>query len=156
RVPNQDGRAYSSAMSNPLVSYTLEGSTAVIQMDDGKANALSDAMIDALIAALARAEKEASAIVLAGRSERFCAGFDIRVMLSGRDAAVALLRHGAELLLGFYGTPLPVVVACSGHALAGGALLLLTGDQRLGVAGAFKIGLNEVQIGIPVPHLAME
>ena len=113
-------------------------------------------MIDALVAALRRAEKEAAAIVLAGRAERFCAGFDMRVMMSGRDAAVALLRHGVELLLGFYDTPLPVVVACSGHALAGGALLALTGDVRLGAAGAFKIGLNEVAIGIPIPMLAME
>lgn len=143
-------------MSTPLVSYTLEGSTAVLQMDDGKANALSDAMIDALLAGLRRAESEASAIVLAGRPDRFCAGFDMRVMMSGPQAAVALLRHGVELLLGFYGTSLPVVVACSGHALAGGALLLLTGDLRLGAAGAFKIGLNEVAIGLPVPHLAME
>ena len=143
-------------MSTPPVSYTLEGSTAVVQMDDGKANALSDKMIDALVAALARAEKEAAAIVLAGRPERFCAGFDMRVMMTSREAAIALLRHGVELLLGFYGTPLPVVVACSGHALAGGALLALTGDLRLGVPGPFKIGLNEVAIGIPVPHLAME
>jgi enoyl-CoA hydratase len=143
-------------MSTPLVSYTLEGSTAVLQMDDGKANALSEAMIDALLAGLARAEKEASALVLAGRPERFSAGFDMRVMMSGRDAAVALLRRGVEVLLGFYGTSLPVVVACSGHALAGGALLTLTGDLRLGVPGAFKIGLNEVAIGIPIPFLAME
>jgi enoyl-CoA hydratase len=143
-------------MSTPPVSYTLEGSTAVLQMDDGKANALSDVMIDALVAALQRAEKEASAIVLAGRPERFSAGFDMRVMMSSREAAIALLRHGVELLLGFYGTSLPVVVACSGHALAGGALLALTGDLRIGVPGPFKIGLNEVAIGIPVPHLAME
>ena len=80
----------------------------------------------------------------------------MRVMMSGPTQAVALLRHGVELLLRFYGTPLPVVVACNGHALAGGALLALTGDVRLGAAGAFKIGLNEVAIGIPVPHLAME
>ena len=143
-------------MSTSPVSYVLEGSTAIVQMDDGKANALSDVMIDALVAALQRAEKEASAIVLAGRPERFSAGFDMRVMMSSREAAIALLRHGVELLLGFYGTSLPVVAACSGHALAGGALLLLTGDLRLGVPGPFKIGLNEVAIGIPVPHLAME
>jgi enoyl-CoA hydratase len=143
-------------MSTPLVSYTLEGSTAVLQMDDGKANALSPAMVDELLAALRRAEKEAAAVVLVGRAERFCAGFDLRVMMSGRDAALALLQRGMELLLGFYGTPLPVVVACSGHALAGGALLVLTGDLRLGIAGPFKIGLNEVAIGLPVPSLAME
>jgi enoyl-CoA hydratase/carnithine racemase len=143
-------------MSTPLVSYTLEGTTAVLQMDDGKANALSPAMVDALLEALRRAEKEASAVVLAGRAERFSAGFDLRVMMSGRDAALALLNQGMELLLGLYGTPLPVVIACTGHALAGGALMVLTGDLRLGIAGPFKIGLNEVAIGLPVPTLAME
>jgi len=139
-----------------LVRYRLEGKTAVVEMDDGKANALSDAMIAAVIAALTRAEGEASAVVLAGRPERFCAGFDLRVMMSGPDRAKALLTNGSELLMRLYGSPLPVVIACTGHALAGGALVVLTGDVRIAAAGAFKIGLNEVAIGMPVPVLAME
>src|SRR5687768_5905894 len=139
-----------------LVRYRLEGKTAVVEMDDGKANALSDAMIEAVTAALTRAEGEASAIVLAGRPERFCAGFDLRVMMSGPAQAVELLRAGSKMLLSFYKTPLPLVIACSGHAMAGGALLVLTGDYRIGATGAFKIGLNEVSIGLPVPVLAME
>ena len=145
-----------TAASGSPVSYTLEGTTALIRMDDNKANALSEAMLDGLIVALARAEKEASAIVLTGRAGRFCAGFDMRVMMSGPAAVVALLRRGADMLMAFYGTPLPLVVACSGHALAGGALVVLTGDVRLGAEGAFKIGLNEVAIGMPIPDLAME
>ncbi len=136
--------------------YTLEDGVAVIRMDDGKANALSVEMIDNLLAALTRAEGEAKAIVLAGREERFCAGFDLRVMMSGPEQATALLKRGSELLMRLYETPLPLVIACTGHALAGGALVVLTGDVRLGAAGAFKIGLNEVQIGLPVPVLAME
>ncbi|HWO20103.1 MAG TPA: crotonase/enoyl-CoA hydratase family protein [Kofleriaceae bacterium] len=143
-------------MSTDLVGYTLEGTTAVVTMDDGKANALSYAMIDALLAALARAEREASALVLTGRPERFCAGFDLKVMMAGPDAARQLLRRGSELLMKLYGTPIPLVVACTGHAIAGGALVVLTGDVRLGAAGAFRIGLNEVSIGLPVPMLAME
>lgn len=139
-----------------LVSYTLEGKTAVIAMDDGKANALSTAMIDGVMAALARAEAEASAIVLTGRHERFCAGFDLRVMMSGPAQAVELLKAGSKLLLALYRTPLPLVVAATGHSLAGGALVVLTGDFRIGAAGDFKIGLNEVAIGLPVPVLAME
>lgn len=139
-----------------LVSYNLEGKTAVITMDDGKANALSMAMIDALLAALARAEQEASAIVLAGRAERFCAGFDLRVMMSGPAQAIELLKAGSKLLLSLYRTPLPLVIAAGGHALAGGALVVLTGDYRIGAAGDYKIGLNEVAIGLPVPVLAME
>ncbi len=142
-------------MTSPL-TYTLEDSLAVVRMDDGKANALSVEMIDALLAALARAEGEAKALVLAGRAERFCAGFDLRTMMSGPEQATALLVRGSELLLRLYDAALPLVIACTGHALAGGALVVLTGDLRIGAAGAFKIGLNEVSIGLPVPVLAME
>jgi enoyl-CoA hydratase len=141
--------------SNAL-TYTLEDSTAVLRMDDGKANALDPLMIDALLDALCRAEKEAKAVVLTGRPDRFCAGFDLKVMMSGRDNALALLRRGSELLMKLYGFSLPFVIACTGHALAGGALVLLTGDVRIGADGAFRLGLNEVTIGLPVPVLAME
>lgn len=144
-----------TASTGPL-GYTLEGKTAVLSMDDGKANALSDAMIEALTAALDRAEKEANAVVLAGRPDRFCAGFDLKVMMSGPENAKALLTRGSALLMKLYGLPLPLVIACTGHALAGGALVLLTGDVRFGAAGAYRIGLNEVSIGLPVPVLAME
>ncbi len=138
------------------VSYALEGKTAVVRMDDGKANALSDEMIAALTKAVGRAEAEASALVLTGRADRFCAGFDLRVMMSGPEAARGLLGRGADLLMLLYATPLPLVIASTGHALAGGALVVLTGDWRISAEGAYKIGLNEVGIGMPVPVLAME
>jgi enoyl-CoA hydratase len=139
-----------------ICSYALEGKVAVITMDDGKANALSVEMIDAVLAALARAESEAGAVVLAGRPDRFCAGFDLRVMMSGPEQAKALLGRGSDLLLKLFGLPLPLVIAATGHALAGGALVVLTGDTRIGAQGAYKLGLNEVAIGLPVPVLAME
>jgi enoyl-CoA hydratase len=140
----------------PVATYRLEGPVAHIQMDDGKANALSEAMLGELDEALTRAEKEAGAIILSGRPERFCAGFDLKVMMSSPEAAQNMLRRGAALLMRLYGTPLPLVVACTGHALAGGALVLLTADVRVGTSGAYRIGLNEVSIGLPVPVLAME
>ena len=142
-------------MSEPA-QYSLENKVAIVKMDDGKANALSRPMIDALTAALARAESEASAMVLVGRENRFCAGFDLRVMMSGPDAAKDLLKAGAALLMKLYGSQIPLVIACTGHALAGGALVVLTGDYRIGTTGAFQIGLNEVSLGMPVPVLAME
>lgn len=142
-------------MTEP-VRYRTEGSTAIVEMDDGKANALSEAMIAALLAALDRAEAEAKAMVLTGRPDRFCAGFDLRVMMSGPDQARALLRRGSELLLRLYAAAVPLVIACTGHALAGGALVVLTGDLRIAAAGPYRIGLNEVAIGLPVPVLAME
>jgi enoyl-CoA hydratase len=140
----------------PLANYSLEGTTAVVSMDDGKANALSEGMIAELGEALARAEKEASAMVLAGRPDRFCAGFDLKVMMSSPENARSLLGKGADLLMRLYGSPIPIVAACTGHALAGGALVLLTCDLRIGATGPYRIGLNEVSIGMPVPVLAME
>nr|HEX4312600.1 crotonase/enoyl-CoA hydratase family protein [Kofleriaceae bacterium] len=139
-----------------LVRYELTDGVAVVTMDDGKANALSVPMIDAVLAALARAAGEATAMVLAGRPDRFSGGFDLKVMMSGPAAAVALLTRGADLLMKLYGAPLPLIVACTGHAMAGGALTVLTGDYRVCARGDYKIGLNEAAIGMPVPVLAME
>lgn len=143
-------------MSNSLVRYTLEGTIATARMDDGKANALSAPMIDELLGVLRMAENEATALILTGREDRFSAGFDLKVMMSGPDQARALLEKGTELLMSLYGARIPLVVAVSGHAMAGGALMVLTGDVRIGAVGPYKIGLNEVQIGLPVPILAME
>ncbi len=137
-----------------ILSYELAGKVAILRMDDGKANALSDQMITELDGALDRATKEAGAVVLAGRKERFCAGFDLRAMMAGPDSARALLQRGARLYTKLYGLPVPLVIACTGHALAGGALVMLTGDFRFVTAGGFRIGLNEVAIGLPVPILA--
>jgi len=139
-----------------FVSYESRENVALLRMDDGKANALSYDMMNALDEALNRAEKEASAVVLTGRAGKFCAGFDLKEMMAGVDQARALVTRGADALLRLYTFPLPLVIACSGHALAGGALVVLTGDVRVGVGGPFRIGLNEVQIGMPVPILAME
>ncbi len=138
------------------VTFELRDKIAVVGMDDGKANALSYALMDALDAALDRAEREASAVVLTGRKGRFSAGFDLSEMMAGPDKARALVTRGADCLLRLYTLPMPLVIACTGHALAGGALMVLTGDVRVATRGAFRIGLNEVQLGMPVPVLAME
>lgn len=138
------------------VTYEARDTVALVRMDDGKANALGYALMDALDAALDRAEKEAAAVILTGRAGRFSAGFDLTEMMAGVDKARALVTRGAHLLLRLYALPLPLVIACTGHALAAGALMVLTGDLRIAARGAFRIGLNEVQIGMPVPVLAME
>jgi enoyl-CoA hydratase len=143
-------------MSENPVGYQLEGMVAALRFDDGKANALSHLAIDGLNAALDRAEKEAGAVLLAGRAGCFSAGFDLATMKAGADAVRSLVSAGAELLLRLYEAPLPIVMACSGHALAMGAVLLLGSDFRIGTAGDFKIGLNEVSIRMTLPLFAVE
>lgn len=138
------------------VGYELAGEVAVVRIDDGKANAVSPALIAALGAALDRAEREARAVLLAGRPQRFSGGFDLGIMRQGGDATLALTAAGAELALRIYGFPHPVVIACTGHAIAMGAVLLLAGDSRIGADGDFKIGLNETANGMTLPVFAVE
>ena len=149
-------RVLSPAMSENAIGYQLEGTVATLRFDDGKANALSPVAIDGLSTGLDRAEKEAEAVLLSGRQGRFSAGFDLSTMKAGPDAARSMVSAGAELLLRLYESPLPVVTACSGHALAMGAVLLLGSDFRIGAAGDFKIGLNEVSIRMTLPVFAVE
>ena len=143
-------------MESSIVQYAQEGSVALITMDDGKANALAPTMLEALSDAFDKAEKDAKAVVLAGRPGRFCAGFDLKIMMTGPDAAMAMIMQGGELFLRLYEFPKPIIMAVTGHALAGGVLLAATGDLRIGVRGEFKLGLNEVQNSMPVPVLAHE
>jgi enoyl-CoA hydratase len=143
-------------MAERLVTYELDGKVAVLRMDDGKANAVSAELIDELDAGLERAEREARAVVIAGRPGRFSAGFDLTVMMSSADSARSLVKLGAEFLMNLYLHPQPVVAACTGHALAAGALMLLASDLRIGAEGQFKIGLNEVAIGMRLPIFAIE
>lgn len=143
-------------MAGQILDYTLENGVAVLTMDDGRANALGHDMIAALTAALVRADKEAKAILLLGREKRFCAGFDLEVMAAGPDKVVTLVSAGANLLLDIYTHRLPVVIGCTGHALAAGGLLLLAADLRIGAEGDFKIGLPEVAIGMTLPIFGLE
>ncbi len=146
----------SDSPMSEIVKVEARGELAIVRMDDGKANAMSSALVADLGAALTDVEKSAKAIVLAGRAGRFSAGFDLKAMMSGPEAARALVMAGGELLMRLYETPLPLVVACTGHAIAGGALMVATGDVRIGARGDFKIGLNEVANAMPVPILAHE
>jgi enoyl-CoA hydratase len=139
-----------------LVECKLQPNYTLISMDDGKANALGFDMLAQLGAALDEAEQAAKVVVIAGRPGKFSAGFDLSVMSQGGDGMVQLLRAGAQLSRRLLNFPTPVVLAVSGHALAMGALVLLSADYRVGVHGTYKIGLNEVAIGMTLPYFGVE
>ena len=127
----------------------------MIRLDDGKANAVSHALLDALAGAFDRAEKEGGPIALIGRPGRFSAGFDLSVMSQGPEAVQGLVGRGADLLVRMLRHPAPIVAGATGHALAMGALMLLAADARIGAAGEYKLGLNEVAIGMVLPRFAV-
>lgn len=137
------------------VTLDLADDVAVIRIDDGKANALGHATMDAINRALDDAAG-AKAVVLFGRAGKFSAGFDLAVMKEGSEAAQAMVKKGAELCLRLYGFPVPVLAGSDGHALAAGALVLLSCDVRIATDTPGRIGLPETTIGMPLPVFATE
>ena len=140
---------------NPVHCSLIDG-VATVTMDDGRANALSPTMLDALGAAFDRAEADgAAAVVLAGRPGRFSGGFDLGVLVGGGPEAEAMVLGGFRLAERLLASSVPIVAACTGHAVAMGSFLLCAADLRIGAAGAFRIQANEVAIGITMPHPAI-
>jgi enoyl-CoA hydratase len=144
-----------SDMSNP-VSYRRDESIAVITLDDGKVNALGPAMQRAINEALDQADRDdVGALVIAGNDRVFSGGFDLKVLTSGQlQPAIDMLRGGFELSHRLLSYPKPVVMACTGHAIAMGAFLLCSGDHRV-ASPACNIQPNEVAIGMTLPYAAL-
>ncbi len=133
---------------------TLE--TAVIaRLDDGGPNVIGHAAVDGLTAALAQGEEAQLPVVILGREGMLSAGFDLNVFNEGIEPFAELVGRGAELLHQMVKVPVPVIVGATGHAVAMGSLLLLAADYRVGAEGRFKIGLNEVSIGMALPNFAV-
>ena len=148
----------SRPVTTDSVSYDLRDRVAVLAIDDGKANALSFEVIAALGEGLDRAEADgAGAVLLTGRSGMFSGGFDLAVMRGGdAKATLGLVTKGAELVHRLYGSPRPIVAACTGHAIAAGAFVLMGSHFRIGADGAFRLCLIETQIGMVLPDWAIE
>lgn len=141
----------------PRIHLELSDHTAHLRLDDGKANVIQDDFLAELSAALDRAEAEARAVVITGREGFFSAGLDLKTLPGlPADAKRAVVFRFARAMLRLYACQLPVLVGMQGHCLAGGCVLSLTADRRIAAEGDYKIGLNEVQIGLPLPTFVIE
>jgi len=139
-----------------LTTYEHSDGIATIEMDDGKVNALGVAMLRELHAAFDRAEEQNAIVILTGREGLFSAGFDLKVFSDTPEQLPEMLTLGARLCERILAFPRPVVTACTGHGVAAGCFIQLPADLRLGVDGPFQIGLNEVRIGLTMPHFVIE
>ena len=139
-----------------IPTFEIDDGVAVLRLDDGKVNAFGPSTVAALEAAIDAAEASAGALVIVGRDGKFSAGFDLGVIRSGPGPARELALAGARAAMRLYGAGVPVVAACTGHALAYGAILLLASDLRIGADIDAGIGLNEVAIGLTLPVFGME
>jgi enoyl-CoA hydratase len=146
-------------VSTEALTYEVRGAVAWITLDDGGPNALNTEIFDAFFASLDAAEQDADvgSVVIAGRPGFFSAGMDLKWMQRiSREELGTIGPNLARLAHRIYIFPKPVIAAVEGHAIAGGAVILLACDRSVGAHGEYKIGLNEVGIGIPFGGFAMK
>ena len=141
---------------NDRTTLRITDGVARITLDDGKVNAMSAEMLEDIEARLAEAAGAAEVTVLAGRPGIFSAGFDMSTFPRGHEATARMVGAGVRCIEALLAHPHPVLAVCTGHAYPMGAFLLLASDLRYGVAGDFRIGMNEVAIGITLPQFAVE
>ncbi len=124
-----------------------------LRLDRPPVNALNPELVSALDEAIAEAQSGgAGAVVLSGRPGLFSAGLDVPELLTLDEAGMR------EFWKAFFGlleriarSDIPVVAALSGHSPAGGTVIALFADYRVQAEGEFRLGLNEVQVGLVVP-----
>lgn len=139
------------------ISLEITGDIARIGLDDGKANAIDPDWQSRFVEAFDEAEKSAKAIVIVGREGVFSGGYNLKWMPTANAEELASLLHdGGELICRVFGSPRPVVAACTGHAIAMGFFILLACDTRIGAQGEFRFGANETLNGMNLPVFASE
>ncbi len=140
------------------VSIEIQNDVAVIGIDDGKKNVINHDVLDQLEAAFDKADEEgARAILFKGREGSFCAGYDISVMTGDDpDASSRLGKRGGLLAKRIFASPVPVVGLSQGHGFTIGAVWLACCDVAIGEEGAFKYGMTEVALNVPLSAWALE
>ncbi|MEM7017173.1 MAG: crotonase/enoyl-CoA hydratase family protein [Pseudomonadota bacterium] len=139
------------------ITLDIQDDVALIKMDDGKKNAITQEALAGIEQSLDEAAEKANAVVLAGRPGSFCAGFDLATMTgSDREATAALGQRGGRMALRLYSFPKPLLAACTGHAFTIGAIWMAACDTRIGESGDFKFGMVETKMGMVLPSWAIE
>jgi enoyl-CoA hydratase len=145
-------------MLRAMEPLTRVGDVAVLRLQGGKANAMTPELLESLVHLIDLVEEsDARAIVLTGYDRFFSGGLALPLLVPlDRERMRGFIGDFNATMLRVLTCPLPVVAAINGHAIAGGCVLALQADARLIADGDFKIGLNEVQLGIGLPLMVVE
>jgi len=136
------------------VNWDMRDRVALVRLNHGAINPISWELIHDLSRAVQRAGREAGGLVLAGGEKFFSMGLDLPSLLKlDRTDLAAYWEDFCQILLDLYTLPIPTAAAVVGHAPAGGTALALPCDYRFVASGKIKVGVNEVQIGLPFPYL---
>jgi enoyl-CoA hydratase/carnithine racemase len=140
-----------------MIITTNHGPVRELRLNRPPANALSPALIVALREAIVTAPNDgAQALVLSGAPGMFSGGLDVPLWLAlDREALAQAWRDFYSLMGALACSPVPIAAAINGHGPAGGTVLALFCDWRVMAEGDWKMGFNEVQVGIPLPPVIL-
>jgi len=135
-----------------------EGGVRLLRIERPPANAINTEFLQALheAASTAEADEKVRAVIVTGTGRFFSAGLDIKEMRSKGPGDLAKLGSGKDGIYRLWRLTKPTIAMVDGHALAGGAILMLACDFRIASRGAFKIGITETALGLPLPVGAFE
>jgi enoyl-CoA hydratase/carnithine racemase len=141
-----------------MIGVEVRGQVAVVEMAHGKANALDTDFCRSLAGEFGGlAVRGCRAAVLTGRGPIFSAGVDLlRLRDGGPGYLDEFLPALSEAFLAVFDSPVPVVAAVNGHAIAGGCILTCACDHRVMNSGHGRIGVTELLVGVPFPVVALE
>jgi enoyl-CoA hydratase len=132
----------------------MQRGIALVRMSKPPVNAIDMELAAGLGGALngLASEEGVRAVVLAGLEGCFSAGLDLKALphLNAAEQKELLLTFG-RMILDLYRFPRPVIAAVDGHAIAGGLILVIACDYRIGGDGDYQLGLTEVRVGVPFP-----
>lgn len=135
------------------IHYELANDVAQITMDDGKANAMDWVFFEEMGKTLDRSEKEgAKVLIITGRPDFFSGGLDLNLVPTLSPTELNTFAEiFARTMLRVFSFPAPTIAACTGHSVAGGAILAFSCDLRLIIEGPYLIQMNEMVLGVPMP-----
>lgn len=140
-----------------MICQESRGSVTVLRLEHGKANAVDTELARALGERLRTLESSPDPLVLTGTGSIFSAGVDLfRVLDGGRTYLEGFMPAFRDVLIELFRFPRPVVAALNGHAIAGGCILACACDHRIMGDAVGRIGVPELQVGVPFPVHALE
>jgi enoyl-CoA hydratase len=146
-------------MTAALIDVAHRGRVAIVTLRRPPANAMNLELTEEIAAVFKalRQDNALGAMVLTGQGKSFCAGVDLKAVPGFNEADQRRMVNALNAAFyAVYSSPVPVIGAINGHAIAGGLVLALCCDWRIAVNTPFLVGLTEVRVGVPYPVAAME
>ncbi len=146
-------------MDKSTIRVEQQNGIAIMYLDKPPVNAVDRRLVDDGMKCLLKlsADKEIRSLIITGSGKCFSAGLDLKIVpYYSPSEQRQMVEDLNDIVLKLYGFPIPTVAAVNGHAIAGGFILALSCDYRIGPTSECKIGVTESRVGIPFPISTIE